>query len=135
MPCMPSSDAPVPSALRCSRATVASVACVNQKVRRRAGSVTNRSTMAMTQAIANNTISGYSTCQFMEDISGPWPQLSLLCATCCSSSVTDTCITSVKGFGYTPIQSTATASSASIRNSRRSMSTSALTCSLAASPK
>ena len=58
MPCMPYSDWPALSAARCSRPTAASVAWVSQKVMRRAVSVTNRSTMAMTQAMASSTISG-----------------------------------------------------------------------------
>jgi hypothetical protein len=60
---------------------------------------------------------------------------SLDTATCRSSSTTDTCMTSVKGFGYRPIHSTAAASRPSIRNSRPLMSFSALTLSLATSPK
>ena len=58
MPCMPNSDLPAISACRCSKPTAARVAWVSQKVSRRAGSVTNRSTMAMVQAIVSNTISG-----------------------------------------------------------------------------
>ena len=60
---------------------------------------------------------------------------SLGCDTWRSSSVTEVCITSVKGFGYRPIHSTAMAMAPSIRNSRALMSLSSRTCSLPTSPK
>src|SRR4029079_8807894 len=59
---------------------------------------------------------------------------SLLLATCASSSVTDACITSVNGFGETPMNSTTPASVASSQNSRRDTSLRAATRSPTTAP-
>ena len=48
--------------------------------------------------------------------------------------MTETCITSMKGLGHTPMTSTAAASVPSSQNSRRLRSFSAATCALATSP-
>ena len=62
-------------------------------------------------------------------------QLSLDTATCFNKSVTDAFITSVNGFGYKPIQSTATASNVITKNSRALMSVNSLTCLFVIGPK
>jgi hypothetical protein len=59
----------------------------------------------------------------------------LLRATCASRSATETFITSTKGFGHSPISSTAAATVASSQNSLGLRSESAATAGLATAPK
>ena len=58
MPCMPYIVLPALKLSMCISATTPSVICVSQKVSRRCGSVTHRSTSVIRQAIASSSISG-----------------------------------------------------------------------------
>ena len=113
-------------------AAAPSAICVSQKLQCRFGSGTNRSASRMTQAAASSTISGRTGTRFSCVMVAAGQ--SLLLATCASRSVTDTCITSMNGFGHTPIQSTSAATNASSQNSRRVRSVSSPTWSLATAP-